>query len=212
LLNWEFGRVPHSGLFCCIVNGVSPLTLYDKNRQRKYLNQAERQAFYNAVKGYNNPWKRAFFLTLLYTGARISEVLELRARDVDVNDGCLVFETLKQRGDYVPRALPVTPELIADLREIIAHDQLKPADHFWTFRRETGWRNVKKIMKKIGVTGVRATPTGLRHAYAVSLSMRGIALPHIQAAMGHKTSRTTAIYLGVMGDELRQLISETWPT
>lgn len=194
------------------MSGVSQLALYDQNRQRKYLNRAERQAYTDAVKRLNDPWKRAFHLTLICTGARISEVLELRVRDVDVSDGCLVLETLKQRGEYVPRALPVKLELMADLREIIHHDQLQPDDRIWTFRRETGWRNVKKIMKQIGVTGVRAAPTGLRHAYAVSLSMRGIALPHIQTAMGHKSPETTAIYLGVMGDELRQMISETWPT
>ena len=194
------------------MSGVYQLTLYDKNRQRKYLNQTERQSFLDAIRHLNDPWKRAFHLTLLYTGARISEVLELRAQDIDAGDGCLVFETLKQRGDYLPRALPVAPELISDLSVIIDHDGLRPKDRIWTFRRETGWRNVKKVMEKIGVTGVRATPTGLRHAYAVSLSMRGIALPHIQAAMGHKSPKTTAIYLGIMGDELRQMISETWPT
>jgi integrase len=53
-----------------------------------------------------------FCLTLAFTGARISEVLALVPKRIDVSDSAIVFETLKQRKRGVFRALPISRELL----------------------------------------------------------------------------------------------------
>lgn len=156
--------------------------------------------------------KRAFCLTLVYTGARISEVLDLRVADIDLNDQCIIFETLKQRDEFLPRALPAPDGLLVELADLIKTHKLQPSDKIWTFHYTTGYRTIKREMCAIDVTGFRATPTGIRHGFAVECAVKGIPLTTIQTCLGHKRIETTRIYLGVMGEEARALISRTWHT
>jgi integrase len=50
--------------------------LYDQQGNRKYLTKSERDAFIDAARR-TSPEIETFCLTLVYTGARISEVLAL---------------------------------------------------------------------------------------------------------------------------------------
>jgi len=165
-----------------------------------------------AFRSIHNPEKRTFLLTLLLTGARVSELLDLRVKDVDFTDGCLVLETLKQRGDFLPRALPLQPKLLRELKKIIEKKHLAGEDHIWSFCRETGWRWVKTNLNAVGISGVKASPRGMRHGFGVACALSGIPLTTIQIWMGHKRLETTQIYLEVMGEEALTLIRQTWPT
>lgn len=66
------------------------MRLVDTAGRRLYLSEAERQAFLRATRAYP-PDVRAFCLTLLYTGCRISEALALTADRVDRQAGTLIF-------------------------------------------------------------------------------------------------------------------------
>ena len=58
-------------------------------RGRKYLTVDERQRFIRAAAHVRKPVDQTFVLTIAHTGARVSEVLALRAKDVDL-DACAV--------------------------------------------------------------------------------------------------------------------------
>ena len=88
--------------------------MFDRQGSRKYLNDAERRAYFQAVKGEKDQSCRAFCLTLYYTGCRISEALHLTAGCVDLSNQAIVFETLKRRRRGVFRAVPV-PDNLAGL-------------------------------------------------------------------------------------------------
>jgi integrase len=101
-----FARDAHQKRFA-----MPGLSLYDKRGSRKYLTASERQAFANAASRYS-PATKAFCLTLLYTGARVSEVLALTIDRIDNSNNAIVVETLKRRHKGVFRALPVPPDFI----------------------------------------------------------------------------------------------------
>ena len=58
---------------------------------------------------------RTFGLVLAYTGCRISEVLELTPRRIDLAAQAITLRTLKQRRQNVYRAVPVPGGLLDDL-------------------------------------------------------------------------------------------------
>ena len=89
--------------------------MFDRRGGRKYLNDAERRAYFRAAQGDSEVARRAFCLTLYYTGCRISEALNLTADRVDLSQKCLVFETLKRRKRGEFRAVPVPESLGAEL-------------------------------------------------------------------------------------------------
>ena len=76
---------------------TEPIRLVD-SRGRKYLTTDERARFLQAAARARQPADQTFALmTLAHTGARISEILALRAQDVDLDAGTVRIQTLKRR-------------------------------------------------------------------------------------------------------------------
>ncbi len=179
--------------------------MYDRNGQRKYLNEAERQAFYKAVMQEPDLSKRAFCLTLFYTGCRISEALNLTWDRVDFSEKLIVFETLKQREKGIFRPIPVPSKLLGAYAKLNRN-----AQYLWSFSRTTGWRTIKRIMVSEKLTGIKACPKGLRHSYAVSYIKNEVPITTVQRWLGHKRLETTSLYLDVVGPEEKELAKRSW--
>ena len=182
--------------------------MFDRQGQRKYLNGAERQAYLEMLLRERDEERRAFGLTLFYTGCRISEALNLTAARVDLSQRCLVFETLKRRKHGVFRGVPIPDNLIRILA--VLAESMEPCDKIWSFSRATAYRYVKSLMMHSNITGPMGSPKGLRHGFAIAAIGRNIPLPAVQKWLGHARLETTAIYLNVSGDEERQLAKRIW--
>jgi integrase/recombinase XerD len=182
--------------------------VFDRQGSRKYLNANERRAYLQGISGEPDALRRAFCLSLFYTGCRISEALNLTAGRVDLTEKTLVFETLKRRGSGYFRAIPVPDTLAGLLKGLIG--AADPASVVWNFSRATGYRLVKGYMAQAGITGGMASPKGLRHGFAVACLGQKIPLPTVQKWLGHARLETTAIYLEVSGNEERELAARLW--
>jgi site-specific recombinase XerD len=180
-------------------------SLFDKGGHRKYLVATERQAFVSAAFSENN-LIASFCLTLAVTGARISEALALTSDRVDAANEAIVFETLKQRENGVFRAVPV-PDWLLHLVEGIA---VTPSERLWPWGRTTGWKIIKRVMRKAGIVDHLCKPKALRHALGVEAGQRGVPLNITQRWLGHARIETTAIYAGAIGKEERNLAIRCW--
>ena len=182
--------------------------MFDRAGRRKYLNNAERRAYLEAVGEEADNTRRAFCLTLFYTGCRISEALNLTPEGVDLSQKAIVFETLKRRKRGVFRSVPVPDSLAGLLGKLLAG--AGPANRIWPFSRATAYRMVTERMIYAGIAGAMASPKGLRHGFAIACIAKSIPLPTIQKWMGHARLETTAIYLAASGDEERNLARRIW--
>ena len=182
--------------------------LFDRGGNRKYLNARERLRFYGAALRLADLGQRCFALTVFHTGCRISEALALTPANVDVAERLVVFRTLKQRGKLKYRAIPIPNELLAALRRQAS--SLAPDDPLWGFCRTTGWKIIKCCMANAKLDGIKATPKGLRHGYAVACVSAEVPLPMLQRWLGHASLQTTGIYLDFVGDDERDLAAKVW--
>ncbi len=182
--------------------------MFDRKGGRKYLNAAERRAFLSAAQLQTDPSRRALCLTLFYTGCRISEALALTADRIDLSQKCVVFETLKRRRQGVFRGVPIPDSLAVLLGQ--TRDPANPSSRLWKISRPTAYRTVKECMHRADVTGGMASPKGLRHGFAIACIAHNIPLTTVQKWLGHARLETTAIYLGVSGDEERNLARRLW--
>lgn len=182
--------------------------MFDRQGNRKYLNWPEREAYFRAVKRDSDLVSRAFCLTLFYTGCRISEALQLNRDRVDFTEKALVFETLKQRERGRYRAVPI-PDALVELFERLLAEQ-PPGVSVWPYSRTTAYRLIKRRMADAKIAGVKASPKGLRHSFAIACLSRGIPLTTIKKWLGHARLETTAIYLDAGGDEERELAKRLW--
>jgi len=181
-------------------------TLHDGSGQRKYLNPQERLCFRRAIDDIEDEVRRAFCLVLFHTGCRISEALELTGQQIDLGESALVFRTLKQRKAIRFRSVRVPKAAMAPLLQIKA----EPSEKLFSFCRTTGWKIVKDCMALAGLDGIKATPKGLRHGFAIASATVGISIPKIQKWLGHEKLETTSIYLDYIGDEDRRFAEMLW--
>jgi len=190
------------------VNGETPL--YDSAGNRKYLNTTERLELYQNFQLLTDLGRRSFCLTLFYTGCRISEALNMTPASIDFADKMIVLRTLKQQGKVRYRALPVPDHLLDMLEQQISN--ISNDDLVWDFSRSTGWRIVKKCMSEIGLDGIKASPKGLRHGFAIACVTEGIPITTVQRWLGHTQLDTTSVYLDFVGEDERELAKKIWPT
>lgn len=186
-------------------------SLISNQGQRKYLTPSERSAVLSAASSADLE-TQSFCLTLAFTGARLSEVLQLTWDRVDFGNEALVLETLKRRKGGVYRALPVPPHLLRCLTSLklsrtscVSHDT-----RIWEFSRTTAWRMVKKCMLEAGVPSQLAKPRALRHSFGVLAVQQRIALSVLKKWLGHAKIETTALYAEPLGEEERELARLLW--
>ncbi|BCX48582.1 integrase [Haloferula helveola] len=179
--------------------------LFHHAGNRKYLNASERQRFYNAALGVDDSLRKAFLLTLYYTGARVSEALALEWTNLDADEGVIVIRTLKQRASIRSRAVPVPIELIECIRTTDRQER-----RIWGFCRTTGWKLVKKCMSAASIEGVKACPKGLRHGFAVACINAKVPVSTIKKWLGHTRLESTTVYLDLIGEDERDLARRLW--
>ncbi len=168
---------------------------------RKYLNVAERRRFLKAA--HKRPaQERLLCQALIWTGGRLSEVLALSSERLSIEDGVVIFRSLKKRNQHTYRHVPVPEPLLAEL--------CKMSDPIFPWARTQAWGIVKSVMKEAKISGPQATPRGLRHSFAVHAVISGIPLHLIQRWLGHSRLETTAIYSQALGPEERRIAKRMW--
>lgn len=163
-----------------------------------------------------SPKDRMFCHVLHYTGCRPSEALELVSQRVLIEEASIVFRSLKKRKvdsrgrekqpQYrtvpVPTSLIEHPDLVFDLRA-----NQKRGNNLdiplWSMSRPTAYPLVKRVMERAGVKGKQATGKALRHSFGVAMvtSSKPLPLHILYQLMGHSDTKTTEIYLHVVGEE-----------
>ena len=145
------------------------------------------------------PWQVAALRLLSLTGARLSEVLNLRWDEIGELSGRGASARL---GDSKtgPRTVWLGPEaakVVAALPRSEDSDQLFP-DDLTSSRLGYFWRIVRE---EAGLAGLRIHD--LRHAWASQGVMNGVGLTTVGRLLGHRRRETTAIYAHLDDHALR---------
>jgi len=191
------------------------MDLFDAYGHRKYLTVPEWTAFLRAADEAA-PEVTTFCATLAHSGSRISESLMLTADRVHLTDGLLIFESLKKRRRGVYRAVPVPRNLLEQLDGVhgIAaarrREDLGRGVALWSWCRATASRRVAEVMEAAGITGLHATPKGLRHGFGIRCIASGVPLNMTSKWLGHSSLQTTACYVDASGPEERAIAERMW--
>lgn len=189
--------------------------LYDHSGNRKYITERERRLFLRTARKTAPRPVYTFCLVLALTGARLSEVLALTPRHIDVHGRLIVYRTLKKRKKVEYRAVPVPAWLIREVDTVhgitAARQDVTRADvRIWPWCRTTGWTRVKEVMSTAGITGIQGTAKGCRHGFAVDALVKKVPLVIVQEWLGHAKLETTAIYSKAVATEARTIANRMW--
>ncbi len=161
---------------------------------------------------------RAFIEVLYATGLRVSELVDLKVSDVNLEGG---FLTTKGKGSK-ERLVPIGDEAVAWLskylrgaRQSLLGRRTSPrvfvnARGGDALTRMGVWKLLKAYGIKAGV-GTRLSPHVLRHSFATHLLERGADLRAIQVMLGHSDLSTTQIYTHVLEARLRAVYDRYHP-
>lgn len=141
---------------------------------------------------------------LIFTGARLSEILSLRWEWVDFERCCLRLPDSKTGAKVIPLNQPALEELERTPR-LVDNPYVIPGakygEHLVNLNKPWG-----RIRLKAGLPEVRIHD--LRHSYASVAAAAGMGLPIIGALLGHTQAQTTARYSHLAMDPLRAATEE----
>jgi integrase/recombinase XerD len=192
------------------------MQIIDKNGQRLYLTESEREAFFKAANQAKREI-RTFCMVLAYTGCRISEVLSLTGKSIDFGQKAIIVETLKKRtkGQYrvipVPESLLDTLNMVHGLQDASKGKKGQLDALLWDWSRMTAYRHVMAVMNQAHIPdGPHKSPKGLRHSFGVIAVTNGIPLNMVSKWMGHASLEITSIYANALGEEQRAIAARMW--
>lgn len=191
------------------------MRLFDVTGNRLYLTPTEIDKFLLFAKDSNGPI-RSFAETLVFTGCRISEVLNIRVKDVQRKELQITINSLKKRRGDLYRNIPV-PDFYMNTLEM-AHDLVKRQriesqanTKLWDWSRQYGYKVIIQLMKDANIApGNHRTPKGIRHAYGVNAITEDVPLNMLQKWMGHADIATTTIYANAIGEEESIIADKMW--
>ncbi len=161
---------------------------------------------------------RALIEVLYATGLRVSELVHLKAADLNLDAGYLTCVGKGSKERIVPlgeQAIDWVTRYIRHARGVLLKGRTSP----WLFvngprgaplTRVGFWKLLKRYGAAVGV-GERLTPHVLRHSFATHLLDRGADLRAIQMMLGHADLSTTQIYTHVLEARLRAVYDKFHP-
>ena len=161
-------------------------------------------------------------LEVLYaTGLRVTELVELKLGDIDMEGG---YVDVVGKGDK-QRIVPLGEVAVDALEDYI--DRIRPVllekhggagctPYLFVTRRGSSmtrqgfWKNLKRYGRVAGIDK-SISPHTLRHSFATHLLERGADLRIVQSLLGHADINTTEIYTHVAQARLKSMYEEHHP-
>ncbi len=144
-------------------------------------------------------------MTIYSGGLRISELINLKIKDIDSNRMQIRISQSKGKKD---RYTLLSKKTLITLRHYFK--EYKPKE--WLFEGEGGGqysqKAIQNILKRaVQKTGIkkRITVHTLRHSFATHLLENGTDLRYIQNLLGHSSSKTTEIYTHITNKGFDQI-------
>lgn len=160
---------------------------------------------------------RAMLEVLYATGLRVSELINLKQSQVNLNQGVL---RIRGKGDR-ERLIPLGEESQRWLREFMTGPRIEillerqseylfPTHRGDHMTRQAFWHIIKRYAKKADIVG-KLSPHTLRHAFATHLLNNGADLRVVQMLLGHSDLSTTQIYTHVARERMKEMHAQHHP-
>jgi integrase/recombinase XerD len=185
----------------------------------KSLSEEEVESLLNAP-AVNDPLgnrDRCMLEVLYATGLRVSELVNLRHGQVNMNQGVIRVLGKGNRERLIPLGEEAVRWLIEFSRgsrgEILLErqtDYLFPTRRGDRMTRQAFWHIIKRYARKAGI-GKDLSPHTLRHAFATHLLNHGADLRVVQMLLGHSDLSTTQIYTHVARERMKEMHTQHHP-
>jgi site-specific recombinase XerD len=161
----------------------------------------------NILKCIPNLKHKAIIACIYSSGLRISELLNLQIKDIDVNRMQIIIRRAKGNKD---RMVGLSKMFLIILKRYA--EAYKPVDYLFNgedggkYSAESTRNILRNACRKAGIKK-KVTPHTLRHSYATHMLENGVDLRYVQELLGHRRPETTMIYTHVTKKKLTSIKS-----
>lgn len=150
------------------------------------------------------------FFTLLHTGMRKGELLNLQWKDIDFKRRKILirnkpFWTPKSYEREIPMSEKML-ELLTEMGKNSPEDFVFAGPDGGSLKRKLR-RDLMRVTKRCGFPDVTKLHS-LRHTFASHLVMSGVDLPTVQKLLGHSDIKTTMVYAHLLPDHLSSAVDK----
>ncbi len=180
-----------------------PLSIKLPKKEKKLPEVLTKEEVKMLVENASTKKSKLIILLLYSSGIRVSELINLKRKDLDFNSNIGWVRRGKGKKD---RIFQLPDKIIVLLKGYFE----KTPEYTYVLSKEKPLttRNIQKIIKKINIkTGInkKVTPHILRHSYATHLLDSGVDIRYIQTLLGHENLSTTQIYTHVSHEALKKI-------
>jgi molybdate transport system regulatory protein len=147
------------------------------------------------------------FLLIRYTGAKLSEVLNLKPlQDIDFDGKCVLFGRMHEKPGGARRKVQLSEALCQEIRAIITDPPVTGAGQK-LLSRDPGFvrRKFYERAEACGIAKQLGAPEILRRSRAVELMQNNAPLPAVQMMLGHSTPNLTSAYVSFSEEDMQQV-------
>jgi len=157
-------------------------------------------------------------IELMYScGLRVSELINLKLMEVNLNQGTLLITGKGQKQRLIPMGEYAT-DFLAKYLSQFRQALLKTKQCNYVFlsnrsknmTRQTFWHSIKKYAQQVEIYPL-PSPHMLRHSFATHLLNHGADLRVVQMLLGHSSISTTQIYTLVAKEKLKEIHQKHHP-
>ncbi len=191
-----------------------------KKRERripKYLSQTQIDLFLNSIEG-SGPYvarDKAMFETLYATGMRVSEIINLKMSNLNLENGTIRVYGKGNKERLVILNQTATDSLITYINHYRINLLTTMSDYLFLNSKGTSLTRqgfnfiLKKYATNAGISDI--SPHIFRHSIATHMLNNGGDLRMIQLILGHANITTTEVYTHVSKQEILKKYEELHP-
>ncbi|CAA7599985.1 Integrase [Acididesulfobacillus acetoxydans] len=190
------------------MQSVANLRLPRPKREQKLPDVLSREEVQNVLKQVSNSKHKAILALTYSAGLRVSEVVSIRIKDIDVQRMLIHVRQGKGRKDrYTILSKTAVDVLRIYMRQYNPSDWLFPGEQAGTHLTERSAQKIFETACKKAEIKKDVSIHSLRHSFATHLLEAGTDLRYIQELLGHKNSKTTEIYTHVSQKDIGRIRS-----
>jgi integrase/recombinase XerD len=169
---------------------------YHINQMLNYYRRIkERTRTFHAYRDYT------IIITLLGTGVRLGELINLKWNDVDFKSGIVTVYGKKREQSSIPLADKLVKELAE--YQVFCRQHFKELSDFGQLAVDAVKSIFMRLKNAMGFTDVRLSCHTFRHTFAHRMLMNGCDIFTLQKMLRHSQLNITQRYLSIWGTALR---------
>lgn len=153
---------------------------------------------------------------LFATGARVSEIANLKLEDIDLVTGIISIKGKGNKERIIQISNSDTIHLLNKYKQVFERKILKANNFFFINRlkkklSDQSIRCIVKVLSQKAKITKKITPHFFRHSFATLLLENEVDIKYIQILLGHSSILTTQIYTHVNNHKISQILKTRHP-